>query len=177
MARIVKYFSIVSAILIGLLVVGILIKTAPYRELNAWNRDVTARLETARSIPPQGVGQLQWETIVRWTQIAFPNVFFTPDYIVDETSFVMFKRQLADRLNKDIDVETIAWIWDQLAIQGKNGAEYSRKYRSVAPFGECQLDVNGKPFDNVRIADNLVSKLVIEADEQTDGHETADRPR
>ncbi len=154
MARIVKCVSVASAILIGLLVVGIVITTAPYRELNAWNRDVTSRLETARSTPPQGVGQLQWETILRWTQTAFPNVFFTPDYIVDETNFAAFKRQLADRLSEDVNIETIAWIWDQLTIQGKNGAEYSRKYRSVAPFGECHLDENGKPFDNVRIADN-----------------------
>ena len=154
MARIVKSVSIVSAILIGVFVVGIVIKTAPYRELNAWNRDVTSRLEIARSMPPQGVGQLQWETILRWTQIAFPNVFFTPDYIVDQTNFVEFKRQLADRLSEDVDIETISWIWDQLAIQGKNGAEYSRKFRSVVPFGECHLDENGKPFDNVRIADN-----------------------
>lgn len=154
MVRVVKCVSIVSVILIALLVIGFVIKTAPYRELNAWNRDVTSRLETARSKPPQGVGQLQWETIVRWTQIAFPNVFFTPDHIVDEAKFVVFKTQLAARLSEDVDVETIAWIWDQLAIQGTNGAEYSRKFRSVAPFGECHLDENGKPFDNVRITVN-----------------------
>ena len=154
MVRIVKWVSIVSVMLIALLVIGFVIKTAPYRELNAWNLDVTSRLETARSKPPQGVGQLQWETIVRWTQIAFPNVFFTPDYIVGENEFALFKRQLADRLNDDIDIDTITWIWDQLAIHGKNGAEYSRKFRSVSPFGECHLDESGKPFDNVRLANN-----------------------
>ena len=152
MLRIVKWLTISSAILFGLFVIGVAVATAPYRELNAWNRDVISRLEIAKARPPEGVTLTQWETIVGWTENAFPNVFFTPDYVIDAAAFDNFKKQLAARLNGDVDLDTIAWIWEQLAIHGKNGADYARKYRSVAPFGKIHLDENGEPFENVRLA-------------------------
>lgn len=93
----------------------------------------------------------QWESILGWTENAFPNVFFTPGHIVNKPRFVEFQKQLSDRLDGDIDLATVAWIWDQLAIHGANGLEYGRRFRSVAPSGEIHLDENNEPFENVKI--------------------------
>ena len=59
--------------------------------------------------------------------------------------------QLEDRLSKDVDIATITWIWDRLAMLGKTGADYGRKYRPVPPYGEIHLSDNNEPFENVKI--------------------------
>lgn len=81
-----------------------------------------------------------------------PVAGHTPDYIVDKPRFNEFKTQLADRLIQDVDVATTAWIWDQLALLSKNGADYGQKFRSVPPYGRIHLNENNEPFDNVRIS-------------------------
>ena len=151
MARAVQATLIVVAILSLGLATTFYAITAPYRELNAWGQGVISQLEVSKSKPPPGVDVARWDCVLGWTQNAFPNVFYTPDYIVDKPRFSEFKTQLADRLKRDVDVETIVWIWDQLALLGKNGADYGQKFRSVPPYGKIHLDENNEPFDNVRI--------------------------
>ncbi len=157
MTRVVRATSIALAILVLVTATAFYFFTAPYRELNAWGQIVISRLEIVKSKPPPGVNVAQWECILGWTQNAFPNVFYIPDNIVDKPRFNEFKIQLAHRLNQDVDVETIGWIWDQLASLGKNGADYGRKFRSVPPYGKIHLNENNEPFDNVRIANSAPS--------------------
>jgi hypothetical protein len=151
MARMALCSSFALALLGGAAAIGVAVFTAPHRNLNAWNRDVISRLESAKALPPAGATAEQWEAVIGWTQNAFPNVFFTPNHIVDAARFREFQRQLASRLTGDVDLDTVAWIWDQVAIHGTNGGEYGRRFRSVAPHGEIHLDESGEPLDNVRL--------------------------
>jgi hypothetical protein len=130
--------------------------TAPYRELNAWGRSVISQLEVAKSKPPRDVGGAQWECILGWTQNAFPNVFYSPESIVNPSKFMEFKKELKSRLSENVDVATITWIWNQVALLSTNGADYGRKFRPVPPYGEIHLSESNEPFDNVRISNNAI---------------------
>lgn len=147
----IKRSSIVVIVLVTSVVLAMIFATAPYRALNSWNASVSRQLEQKKITPPDGVTQEQWDTILGWTQTAFFNVFYTPDYLIERTRFAVFQRELSRRLSGDIDVDTIAWMWGELASIGKNGVDYSNAYRPVPPFGMIHRDQEGRPFHNVDV--------------------------
>ncbi len=118
---------------------------APLREMNFWNEGIVQKLEDVKASPPNGVTAEEWQFVVGWTQTAFPNVFYSPAHVADPERLVVFKRQLDWRLENDVDMATIRWIWDEMELIGKNGRTYAAGYRPIAPCGKAHLDEQGNP--------------------------------
>ncbi|HBE67751.1 MAG TPA: hypothetical protein DDW52_06340 [Planctomycetaceae bacterium] len=149
--RILKLVALATAIFAAFGVASVWIFTAPYRALNDWNRGVITRLEAAKPHPPPGATMEQWDAILGWTQTAFPNVFYTPDYIVDETRFRLFQTELTQRLDTSVDLQTVDWIWNEFRVLSKHGNYYANGFRPIEPYGEIHLDESGNPHNNVSV--------------------------
>ncbi|WP_144056723.1 hypothetical protein [Rhodopirellula europaea] len=150
-SRMLRLIALTIAILAAFGAASIWIFTAPYRSLNDWNRAVMTKLETVKRHPPPEATMEQWDAILGWTQTAFPNVFYTPDYITDETRFRSFQSDLARRLDTSVDLETIDWIWDEFLVLSKHGKYYADGFRPIEPYGEIHLDESGNPHSNVDV--------------------------
>lgn len=132
----------------ALIVVGVLICAAgwfyhwseQYRALNRWNEKIIAKLESAKTQTPVEVSAEKWLFVVSWTQTAMPNVFYSPDYIVDQKKFETFQEELDAKLRNEIDLATIDWIWSNIRNLSKNGQTYAAGYQPVAPLGTAHLD-------------------------------------
>lgn len=116
----------------------------PNKQLSSWNQSIVQRLEELKSLPPENVTLEKWTFVVSWTQTAFPNVFYSTDYITDRERFRTFQRELHVKLNGDVDISTIEWIWAEFQTNSRHGEAYSEGYRPLPPFGTVHLDVDGK---------------------------------
>lgn len=116
----------------------------PNKRLSSWNQSIVQRLEKLKSLPPENVTLEKWKFVVSRTQTAFPNVFYSTDYILDHDRFRTFQRELHLKLNGDVDISTIDWIWDEFQKNSRHGDTYSAGCRPLPPYGTVHLDVDGK---------------------------------
>jgi len=96
----------------------------------AYGRQVDAGMELLQSLDhrrPSATSEEVWECAVGWTGIAYPNVFFHRDFTPYEELFA-FNKDLSDRLDGEVSLETIDWFWQRLAEAGPKGARYVSRY-------------------------------------------------
>ncbi len=82
---------------------------------------------------PKGVTIKQWENAISWTLNDIGNCLCQPDYIKDMKRLYNFADQLDEKLKNEVDMSTIDWIWDEIAIISTGGQQYSEKYRPTTP--------------------------------------------
>lgn len=75
-----------------------------------------------------------WDCARSWTLKAYSNVTNSPD-LVSTTEMYRLRDDLGRRLEGDIDLDTLAWLWDRLAETGHFGKEYNDRFRPQ--FEEC----------------------------------------
>lgn len=102
----------------------------------ATQREIGAELiEGIRARRPENVPSSVWDNSVSWTRTAYFNVFSSRDNSTSEdlSAFVM---ETKDKLASEIDLESIDWIWNRLALTSPYGREYVERmwqdYKSVS---------------------------------------------
>jgi len=97
---------------------------------------------------PSEIPRAQWEYVVGWTLELHANCAsdFTQISLEDKEKFA---RELEIRLNGEIDLATIDWIWDEYSRFARTGQTYSDKYRPTLPerLKEAELGCFGIPVN------------------------------
>lgn len=73
---------------------------------------------------PADMSPLQWESAVAWTLNLHANSLMR--FQADANAIGRLEQDLARRLDDDVDMETIHWIWDQYAAVCRGGESYQR---------------------------------------------------
>jgi hypothetical protein len=105
----------------------------PVRE----HREAYQRLESAinglTSRRPRDVTREEWSYIVGWTMNGIGNCCAVREYLHDDSGshqrFVAFVNDLELKVQGDVTIETIYWIWDQFVLVSRHGERYARNYR------------------------------------------------
>jgi hypothetical protein len=89
-------------------------------------------LGTMRHKRPKGLSQEKWAFSVGQTQNALGNCCGARAYITDYEHFRRFVTELKRRVDGDVDLQTIDWIWDEFVAFSSPGAGYSERYRPTS---------------------------------------------
>ncbi len=81
---------------------------------------------------PANLSNDQWCFIISWTYYAKGNCLRNQDDITDEPRFRRFVDELERKVEGEVSIETIDWIWDEIEAVSMYGTLYSEKYRDYA---------------------------------------------
>ena len=73
---------------------------------------------------PKGLTPRQWESAVAWTRNLHGNSLL--QFQADGPTIRQFEMRLARKLDGQVDLKTIHWIWDEYAAICPGGASYQR---------------------------------------------------
>ncbi len=79
---------------------------------------------------PTSASPDEWEVASFWMGIAYANICFSPDH-VEKSELKRFNDDLAAKLQGNVDLEMVSWIWRRLAATGPHGAQYVAKFESI----------------------------------------------
>jgi hypothetical protein len=101
--------------------------------LYAYAQEQRAAFDLVRQLahrkPPEANAKA-WEVATRWASTAVGNVCFSEEH-VPIAELRRFRADLAARLEGDVDLSTIDWIWQRLAKTGPHGREYQQKFEAA----------------------------------------------
>jgi hypothetical protein len=120
----------VLAVLLGTLVVPV----GKRLEFLRLKRKIDTFIVYLRPTDPKGVDAAVWACAHRWTVTAYGNVCSSPEY-VPAAEMDRLRDDLDRKLSGNVDVDTLAWIWDRLAQTGPYGSRYVERFRPQ--FEEC----------------------------------------
>ena len=124
----------IRTLLVVMIVVSIVgsafqVTWAPFLRCKRGYQRVSVTVESLAGRCPSGIAQQQWDNYVGWTQNAVGNCLTSPSYIRDEPRLHRFADELEKKLQGDVDVSTIDWIWDEIEQISTHGESYSEKFR------------------------------------------------
>ncbi len=93
----------------------------------AWYRDVENRIVMLADRCPPGISHAQWAYCLHWTWNLHANYGTIGDWNPDDR--VSFLNEFDQRLNSDVDLNSIAWIWDEYSQQSPGARHYDEVYR------------------------------------------------
>ena len=79
---------------------------------------------------PVAINKDAWESSVGWCLNAHCNVNFCPGPRRFE-AMQRYGKNVEERLQRDVDVDTLNWIFDSAAEIGPYGKEYTDRFRSM----------------------------------------------
>jgi len=95
-----------------------------------WHRMVDDRILALAERCPKGVSRDEWAFYVHWTWNLHGNHGTYLDF--DPAERRAFLAKFVGKLQGEVDVKTIDWIWDQYVAHSKGGAHYSMLYRPTS---------------------------------------------
>jgi hypothetical protein len=120
----------------------------PLRQFYDWSANVKSELRSLATRRPATVPPGEWEFLVGWTLHLHDNCAFSPRSITNDDLRFAFTEELRNRLQGEISVETIEWIWSQYRQFTRLGPTYHLKYnplhspdRYIAEVGHFGLNV------------------------------------
>ena len=92
--------------------------------------DVQNELDSFHHQRPANVDASQWEDAVGWTSNILGNVsMMTCECDIDFLR--RFQSSLNEKMDRGVNLETLKWMWDELAKAGPRAADYAYKYRPI----------------------------------------------
>lgn len=139
--RAILYAVLGTALL--LLIAGIWLCLTQILPLNLYrqkNREIAQRLFDLKEQTPAGIDAQQWENLTTLTDIAFGNVFHSPE-LASYPEMLQFQSDLEEKLRTDkpIGVETLRWIWKRLSQTGPHGKDYSDRMSLLFEESAAQI--------------------------------------
>ena len=84
-------------------------------------------VQLKRDRRPENLDSKVWEEAVGWAITAHANVCFSESHVpIDELR--RFRADLEKRLDGEVDLATVDWIWQRLAETGPHGRQYREKF-------------------------------------------------
>ncbi len=115
-----------GAILVGLLAPAFVSRFS-YAQQQHKVSDLINSLSGCR---PNTASPAEWEAATTWTGIAVANVCYSPEHVPLE-ELRQFRNELESKLDGDVDLDSLGWIWDRLATTGPHGARYAAKFEVI----------------------------------------------
>jgi hypothetical protein len=76
---------------------------------------------------PADVNAAAWDEATAWANTAYANVFFSEQHTpIDELR--RFRIDVEERLEGDVDLATIDWLWQRLGETGPHGRRYRHRF-------------------------------------------------
>ena len=119
-------FGLVAAVTAGALFWINVIE--PSRRHFAFCQDVTSQLETLAYKRPSGLSRQQWQQIFSWTLNANANTFPWAKEMAP-ADMDEFQINLRKELSQPVTLNTVDWIWDEMARLTPTGRRYADRYR------------------------------------------------
>ena len=82
---------------------------------------------------PTNVTRQQWSYVIGWTMNARGNCLTVRQWIDDYPRFRRFVEDLERKVEGNVGIETIDWIWDEIEQNSRPGKSYSNTYRPTTP--------------------------------------------
>lgn len=103
---------------------------AQQRTFYAARQRIDTALRALDTPPPNVKRPGAWRAAVDQTTTAIGNILHSPT-MVDKQRLLQFEQKLKSKLAGPIDVNTILWIWDQLAQFGPFARNYVADYKPI----------------------------------------------
>lgn len=110
---------------------------------------IRERIESLADRQPQDLTEKQWLLIIHWTINANGNCLVF-HFDLPQKEMEQFEAEFDRRLEGDVSLETIDWIWDEYVRLTRVGQTYSDKFRPTSSvklkeFEEYPYDDYWKP--------------------------------
>jgi hypothetical protein len=104
---------------------------------------------------PRGLTSGQWACCVSWTHHLHSNCSHYP--VFPTARLRAFEDELNTRLEGEVDLSTIDWIWDEYVNYARGGQQYSNEYRPTTParLREARLHWRVSNLDDRRMGVHL----------------------
>jgi len=136
-----------------LTVIGIVLVVVPYWYLSwlrphqihsqAYHRLSDAVDSLARRRPAQ-VTRNEWRFLIGWTRNAIGNCCSIPEFLNPDRAshdrFLTLPDRFEERIAGEVGIDSIDWLWDELEIISKYGAQYSKHWRPTTPEHLAEAD-------------------------------------
>jgi hypothetical protein len=103
-------------------------------EFHRLARQIDEPIRKLRATRPYEVSPSVWECAHNWTITAYCNVCFSPGHVRTEEMYRL-REDVRRKLEGEINLDTLEWIWDRLAQTGPHGKRYVERFRPR--FQEC----------------------------------------
>lgn len=119
---------IILVTLVGSFLGGFLWCDRTYRQPLRLDRSIRMLIVEMQARRPPELTPLQWENAVGWTINLHSNSLLP--FQADVPTMRAFEMRLSKKLEGNVNLATIDWIWDEYARICPGGAEY-QKYRAI----------------------------------------------
>ena len=109
-------------------VVWFLSNAVPHMRYNRRTERINEKIHSLLPRRPADVSERQWAECVGWASIAHCNICSSEEHTSYE-AMCRFEEQLDDKLQGEVDLDTIAWICERLAETGPHGRHYISMWR------------------------------------------------
>jgi hypothetical protein len=103
----------------------------PHAQHMSWYRGVEYRILRLAEKQPEDLTESQWAACLHWTWNLHSN--YGGYYYFDVSARDRFLSEFDRRLDGDVDLGTVDWIWDQYWLHSTGGSHYSNHYRPTTP--------------------------------------------
>jgi hypothetical protein len=93
-----------------------------------------AQIRNLRPTQPNAIDPRVWECAHGWVVTAYCNICFSPEHTATPEMYRL-QADLEERLQGEIDLETLKWIWRRLGETGPHGKQYTDRFGPA--FREC----------------------------------------
>ena len=127
--RVLPIFGVVAALMMVFCVGNVAIKVNQQQAFFREHHRIADALRSLKDRRPAGANRRGWGEGIGWTVTAHCNIFFAPS---PDTYDAMsrFGRALDEKVQGEVDVNAIEWLWDRLAESGPDGKRYTDNFRS-----------------------------------------------
>ena len=121
-----------TIILIAIVLIAVVVKGVSYhydrQEFFRLHQQSYSLIDRLANQPPAEVKSEAWQNLVEITITAFSNVCFSPKH-VDNQEMARFYSDLRGKVEQDVNVVTVLWIWERLALTGPHGKQYVERFK------------------------------------------------
>lgn len=88
-------------------------------------------IDSLRHKRPKEVNRKEWAYVLAWTENVQANCLGR-DQITDYEHFRRFVDELKRRVDEDVDLHTVDWIWDEIVAFSSVGPWYAEHWRPTS---------------------------------------------
>ena len=123
------YLGCLILVIVGVgFLVWIASNAVPQMRYNQRSHRINEKIIALRERQPPNVSERLWTECVAWASIAHCNICFSEGHTSYE-AMCRFEEQLDEKLQGEVDLDTIEWIGERLAETGPHGRQYMNKWR------------------------------------------------
>ncbi|NQT35958.1 MAG: hypothetical protein HQ581_00625 [Planctomycetes bacterium] len=105
----------------------------PHHRFVSTHKRIETSVDRLSNRSPAGVTPAKWDDSVWWAHEAVGCGLALPEYIQDMPRYHRFADELEERLDGEVDMATIDWIWDEYVAISVDGQDFAESHRPTGP--------------------------------------------